>query len=104
MIGSDLGATLADMTPDAASGAPSQFLTLLTRTGAALASVQPAAGWRSVAYDRAAGALTIVVESGDITGLQQVTQALAKAGLTVEPGAASTDQGRAVGSFAVRAA
>lgn len=104
VIGSDLGATLADMTPDAASGAPSQFLTLLTRTGAALASVQPAAGWRSVAYDRSAGALTIVVESGDIAGLQQVAQALAKAGLTVEPGAASTDQGRAVGSFAVRAA
>ena len=104
VIGSDLGTTLADMTPDAASGAPSQFLTLLTRTGAALASVQPAAGWRSVAYDRSAGALTIVVESGDIAGLQQVAQALAKAGLTVEPGAASTDQGRAVGSFAVRGA
>lgn len=104
VIGSELGATLADMTPDAASGAPSQFLTLLTRTGGALASVQPAAGWRSVAYDRSAGALTIVVESGDIAGLLQVAQALAKAGLTVEPGAASTDQGRAVGSFAVRAA
>ena len=53
-------------------------------------------------FDRSASALTIVVETSDIAGLQQVAQALARAGLTAQPGAASTDQGRAVGSFAVR--
>ena len=102
VIGPDLGAAVADMTPDGASGAPSRFLALLARTGGALAGVQPAVSWRSVAFDRSASALTIVVETSDIAGLQRVTQALAQAGLTVQPGAASTDQGRAVGSFAVR--
>lgn len=103
VIGPDISTTLADMTPDPAGGQSSQFLSLLSRAGGAIAAVQPAVGWRSVAFDRSAGTLTLEVEAGDIAALQAVAPALTGAGLTAQPGAASTDQGRAVGSYTVRA-
>ncbi|MEO6092048.1 MAG: type II secretion system protein GspL [Novosphingobium sp.] len=103
VIGPDLSAALTDMTPDAASSGPSQFLSLLSRTGAALQGSQTPIGWRSLAFDRVGRTLTIEVETSDIAGLQQVAQALTRGGLTAQPGAASTDQDHAVGTFVVRA-
>ena len=102
IVGNDLSATLADLTPDAAATGPSQFLTLLSRSGGALAGLQRPISWRSLAFDRSVGTLTLAVEADDIASLQAVAQALTRAGLTAQPGAASVDQGRAKGSFAVR--
>ncbi len=102
VIGNDLSATLADLTPDSAASGPSQFLALLSRSGAAVAGLQRPVSWRSLAYDRGAGTLTLAVEAEDIASLQAVAQALTRAGLTAQPGAASVDQGRAKGSFAVQ--
>ncbi len=102
-FGPNLDAALADMTPDAAANAPSPFLSLLSRTGAALTGSKLSVGWRTTEFDGAAGTLTIEVETDSIADLQQIAQALAGAGLVAQPGAASADQGRAVGTFAVRA-
>ena len=55
------------------------------------------------AFDASAGTLVIDVEAADIAGLQRVAGAFTEAGLTAEAGAASVDQGRAIGSFTVRA-
>ena len=103
MIGPSLGTTLADLTPDGAGAQPSQFLSLLARVGGGLATLPRPVGWRSLAFDRNAGTLTLEVEADDIAGLQGVAQALTSAGLSAQPGTASTDQGRAVGAFVVLA-
>lgn len=102
VLGPDLGATVAEMSPDGEVAAPGVFLPLLARIGGALARSQTPVSWRSVAFDRGAGTLTIAIEANDIGGLQRAAQALGDAGLAVQPGAATSDQGRAVGSFAVR--
>ncbi|WP_428332303.1 type II secretion system protein GspL [Novosphingobium sp.] len=106
-IGSDLGDTLNALSPDDAAVAPSRFMALLTRSAAAIGAGQnpgqnPAL-WRSVAFDRAAGTLTIEVEANDIADLQRIAQSLTKAGLSAQPGSASSESGHAVGSFVIRA-
>ncbi len=100
----ELSTTVKSLAPASqATAAPSQFLILIDRTGAALTAVDIPVLWRSVAFDQAVGTLTIAVETSDIAGLQRVLQALTAAGLTVQPGAATTDQGSAIGSFTVLA-
>lgn len=101
VIGPDIGSALAEQGADAAPGTPSPFLALLTRSGVALATLQRPVVWRSVQFDRNLGTLTIAVEASDIAELQAATQALTGAGLKAQPGAASTDQGRAVGTIAI---
>ncbi|MEO6153958.1 MAG: type II secretion system protein GspL [Croceibacterium sp.] len=101
VIGADLGTALADLTPDPAITGPSRFLTLVSRAGAALGAGGTPVTWRSINFDQHAGTLTIAVETDDLAGLQRVQQALAKAGLSAQAGAASTEQGRAVGTFTV---
>ena len=101
LIGPDIGSAFAEQAADAAPGMPSPFLALLTRSGAALAGLQRPVVWRSVQFDRNLGTLTIAVEAADIPDLQAVSQALTRAGLKAQPGAASTDQGRAVGTIAI---
>jgi general secretion pathway protein L len=110
-IGADLGDTLNALAPDAAAAGPSRFMALLSRSAAAIGTGQnqgqPAgqnpALWRSLAFDRAAGTLTIEVEASDIADLQRIAQALSHAGLSAQPGAAASESGHAVGSFVIRA-
>ncbi len=107
-IGPDLGDAIVSLTPDAAATGSSRFMTLLSRSAVALARSQPAGTpptvvWRSVSFDNAAGTLTIELETGNIADLQRMAQALTGAGLSAEPGSASTQGGKAVGSFVVRA-
>jgi general secretion pathway protein L len=109
-IGPDLGDAILALTPDPAAGGSSRFMTLLSRSAAALAGAQPAtapagavATWRSVSFDGAAGTLTIELETENIADLQRMAQALTRAGLSAQPGSASTQGGKAVGSFVVRA-
>ncbi len=105
-IGPDLGDAIVALTPDAAATGSSRFMTLLSRSAAALAGAQPAgaptAVWRSVSFDGAAGTLTIELETDNIADLQRMAQALTGAGLSAQPGSASTQGGKAVGSFVVR--
>lgn len=101
VIGPDIGSALAEQAADEAPGTSSPFLALLTRSGSALATLQRPVVWRSVQFDRNLGTLTIAVEASDIAELQAATQALTGAGLKAQPGAASTDQGRAVGTIAI---
>jgi len=103
VLGPDLGATLADMAPEGAVVAQGPFVPLLARTGGAISALPTPVVWRSATFDNNSRTLTIAVEASDIAGLQRVAQALANAGLTAQPGAATSDQGRAIGSFAVRA-
>jgi general secretion pathway protein L len=103
VLGADLGSVVTDISPDGAVAEPGMFVPLLVRTGGALAGLQTPVAWRSVAFDAQAGALTISIEASDIGGLQRAAKALNEAGLVAEPGAASSDQGRAIGSFVVRA-
>lgn len=103
VLGPDIGSALADMAPDGATGGPSQFLSLLVRTGAALGGLPRPVSWRSISFDRTAATLNIEVEADDIGGLQQVADGLTRSGLSAQQGAASIDLGRAVGSFAIRA-
>ena len=110
-IGADPGDTLNALAPDAAAAGPSRFMSLLSRSAAAIGADQTPGQipgqnpnlWRSVAFDRAAGTLTIEVEANDIADLQRISQALAHAGLGVQPGAATSEGGHAVGSFVIRA-
>lgn len=107
-IGPDLGSAIVALAPDAAATGPSRFMTLLSRSAGALAGGQAAGGpatavWRSVSFDSAAGTLTIELETGNIVDLQHIAQALTNAGLSAQPGSASTEGGKAVGSFVVRA-
>jgi general secretion pathway protein L len=110
-IGADLGDTLNALAPDAAAAGPSRFMSLLSRSAAAIGAGQSPGQpgsqnptlWRSVAFDRAAGTLTIEVEASDIADLQRIAQALAHAGLSAQPGAATSESGHAVGSFVIRA-
>lgn len=102
-IGADLGDAIVALTPDAAATGSSRFMTLLSRSAAALAGGQGTAVWRSVSFDGAAGTLTIELETDNIADLQRMAQALTSAGLSAQPGSASTQGGKAVGSFVVRA-
>jgi len=111
-IGADLGDTLNALAPDAAAAGPSRFMSLLSRSAAAIGAGQGPGQpggqqnptlWRSVAFDRAAGTLTIEVEASDIADLQRIAQALTHAGLSAQPGAATSEGGHAVGSFVIRA-
>lgn len=100
-LGDDLSAGVADLLPESGTG-PSSFLPLLVRVAGALKQLGPAASLRSIAFDGAAGTLAIQVEAADIAGLQRVGTALNAQGLAAESGAASQDQGKAVGSFLIR--
>ena len=112
-IGDNLGDTITALTPDPAAGGSSRFMALLSRSAAALAAPKPAdtaqpgvapgPAWRSVSFDGAAGTLTIEVETDNIADLQRMAQALTSAGLSAQPGSATTQGGKAVGSFVVRA-
>ncbi len=117
-IGPDLGDAIVALAPDPAATGPGRFMSLLSRSAAALATVQageappggsaapPAsptgATWRSVSFDAAAGTLTIELETANIADLQRMAQALTQAGLSAQPGSASTQGGKAVGSFVIR--
>ena len=109
-IGPDLGDAIVALTPDTAATGSSRFMSLLSRSAAALGASQSAAPgiasptvWRSVSFDGAAGTLTIELETANIADLQRMAQALTSAGLSAQPGSASTQGGKAVGSFVVRA-
>jgi general secretion pathway protein L len=109
-IGPDLGDAIVALTPDAAATGSSRFMALLSRSAAALGAGQSASPgtasptvWRSVSFDGAAGTLTIELETANIADLQRMAQALTSAGLSAQPGSASTQGGKAVGSFVVRA-
>lgn len=110
-IGADLGDAIVALTPDPAAGGSSRFIFLMARCAAALSGGQSAATtdapaaavWRSVSFDGAAGTLTIELETANIADLQRMAQALTRAGLSAQPGSASTAGGKAVGSFVVRA-
>lgn len=111
-IGANLGDAILALTPDPAASGSSRFMALLSRSAAALAGAQPAnasasdvatgAVWRSVSFDGAAGTLTIEVETDNIADLQRMAQALTSAGLSAQSGSASTQGGKAIGSFVVR--
>jgi general secretion pathway protein L len=101
-IGDDLRTAVADLVPTA-NATPGTFLPLMGRTSRALQSTGAPVSVRSLAFDASAGSIVIDVEAADIAGLQRVAGALTGAGLTAEAGAASVDQGRATGSFTVRA-
>jgi general secretion pathway protein L len=100
-ISDDVAASAAEILPDESAGA-SQFLPLLVRVGGALKQLGAAAALRSVAFDASGGTMSLQVETADMAGLQHVTPALAAQGLSAETGAASMNQGKAVGSFLVR--
>lgn len=100
-VGADVAASTAEILP-ADGEAPSQFLSLLGRVGGALKQLGAAAALRSIAFDAAAGTMSLQVETADMAGLQRVTPALAAQGLSAESGSASLNQGKAVGSFLVR--
>lgn len=98
-IGADLGDAIVALTPDPAAAGPGRFMSLLSRSAAALGA---GATWRSVSFDGAAGTLTIELETANIADLQRMAQALTQAGLSAQPGSAATQGGKAVGSFVIR--
>jgi general secretion pathway protein L len=100
-IGDDVAASAADIVPENGSG-PSSFLPLLVRVGGALRQMGPAAALRSIAFDASANTLMLQVETADMAGLQRVAGALSAQGLAAESGAASMNQGKAVGAFLIR--
>jgi general secretion pathway protein L len=104
VIGSNLADALDQLTPDPSRAGPGRFIPLLSRTATALAASHVTANWRSVAYDEPAGTLTLEIETREISDLQAIAQALTRAGLSAQAGTASSDNGRAVGSFVIRAA
>jgi general secretion pathway protein L len=104
VIGSNLADALEQLTPDPSRAGPGRFIPLLSRTASALAASHVTAGWRSVAYDEPAGTLTLEIETREISDLQAIAQALTRAGLSAQAGTASSENGRAVGSFVIRAA
>lgn len=97
----DLAESVAQIVPAGGAG-PSAFLPLLARVAAALKPLGPGTGLRSIAFDAAAGTLSIEVETQDMAALQRVGSALTASGLNALSGAASQDQGKAVGAFLVR--
>lgn len=100
-IGDDVAASAAEILPTDGA-APSQFLPLLVRVGGALKQLGSAASVRSIAFDAVGGTMSLQIETADMAGLQKVTPALTAQGLSAESGAASLNQGKAVGSFLVR--
>jgi general secretion pathway protein L len=102
-VGDDVAASAADILPGD-SGGPSPFLPLLVRVGGAFKQLGAAASLRSIAFDAQAGTISLQVETPDMAGLQRVTPALTAQGLSAESGAASMNQGKAVGAFLIRSA
>lgn len=100
-VGEDVAASATEILPAEGAGS-SQFLPLLVRIGGALKQLGTGASLRSVAFDAAAGTMSLQVEAADMAALQKVTPALAAQGLSAESGTASLNQGKAVGSFLVR--
>ena len=100
-VGDDVAASAANILPENGSG-PSNFLPLLVRVAGALKQLGPAASLRSIAFDAQPNTMVLQVETADMAGLQRVTGALSAQGLSAESGAASMNQGKAVGSFLIR--
>lgn len=99
----DLAESVAGIVPANGAG-PSAFLPLLARVAAALKPLGQGIALRGIAFDAAAGTLSVDVETQDIAALQRVGAALTASGLNTTSGAASQDQGKAVGAFLVRGA
>lgn len=99
IIAEDIRTTVAELTPSGPVAAPSLFLPLLSRVGAAVGSAQGGVAWRSVDFDGTA--LTIEVDADSVASLQAAEAALTGAGLNAVPGARSVDQGRAIAVYRV---
>lgn len=97
----DLATIVADIAPPAGGGG-SAFLPLLLRVTDALKPIGAGVAFRSLSFDAGANSLSIEIEAADMAGLQRVGQTLQASGLSAESGAASTDQGKAVGAFLIR--
>ncbi len=101
VVGEDINAVVAELTPDGPIAAPSLFLPMLSRVGSALGTAQVQVAWRSVQFDNAARSLTVSVEAESAESLLAAEAALSAAGLNAARGAMTTDQGRAVGVYTV---
>ena len=100
-LGTDLATSVADLLPASGPG-PSNFLPLFGRVATALKPMAATVKMRSVAYDGAAGSMTVELEAPDLAALQQAGTALGGAGLSAQPGAAAQSDGKATGAFTVR--
>ena len=101
-IGDDLAATLADLPSEDEISDPSPFIPLLSRSAKAVAQVGDIVTWRSIAFEKAGGSLTLELESGAPADLERATQALIGAGLNVQVQGSTTVQGRVIGRYVVR--
>ena len=100
-IGDDVAASVADILPANGAG-PSDFLPLLGRITTALKPLGASAALHNIAFDAGADTVAIEAEAPDIAGLQKIGQTLQASGLPTESGAATAQNGKAVGSFLIR--
>ncbi len=101
VIGEDVAASATELLPTAGA-APSQFLPMLARVATALKPLGTQIAMRSVNFDATQGTLSVEIEAPDIAGLQKAGALLSSSGLNAMAGAASQDQGKAVGAFLIR--
>lgn len=86
------------------SGARAGFLETLARASAALAGLEDSVSIASLAYDDASGALDLDLVLTDLPALQRAEAVLAGAGLSPEPGTATSTDGATEARMRVRAA
>ncbi|NIJ07740.1 general secretion pathway protein L [Sphingomonas vulcanisoli] len=103
VVGEDVAASAEELLPTSGAG-PSQFLPLLSRVATALKPLGAQIVMRSVNFDAAQGTLSVEIEAADIAGLQKAGGLLTSSGLNAMAGAASQDQGKAVGAFLIKGA
>lgn len=97
-------AALARMVPSRQDQRQPGFLDLFARTSKALADAPSPAAVIALAYTAEEDALILDLDLSDLPALQQVGEALTKAGLAVESGPASTANGATRARIVVRGA
>lgn len=85
-----------------AQPATARFGPLLAKSSAALTAVGDHVRLRALSFDAREQALTLTVEADDLGALQRVNSALTKSGLGTTTGAASLQDGAALGDLVVR--
>lgn len=94
----DLAAELDGLTQPATA----RFGPLLAKSSAALTAVGDRVRLRALSFDAHEQALTLTVEADDLGALQRINSELTKSGLGVTTGAASLQDGAALGDLIVR--
>ncbi|MGX7897042.1 type II secretion system protein GspL [Tsuneonella sp. HG222] len=101
VIGADLGATVAELTPEGPVGPPSAMVPLLARSGAAVATVSFPVAWRAVRFSNSNRNLTLELGVAGNEQMAALTSALKASGLNVTPGPARNEGALTLSTFTV---